>query len=354
MEISCYPHLTISPLCIEPCSLRLSNMSERKFSINTVAVMVVNGLESPAILWTEPGRNGGLWSTTRISRGTILFEERPALILPRNCDPNAIMQALLCLEPPIDNTLYNRHPHPVPSQWGIYDTHAMPCGSHLEARCLCTKASRFRSSCSPNVQFAWIESKAAMRFWTLRQIEASEELFVSYDVGGLLKTREERIRRGCDKFGDHRGCIPCRQATYASDRERAWLGSVILPPPNTDSLMDSIALVSSNLPNYTRSKQTLQVKRALDGLRSEDLHFYRDTLLYDGFTLCARSNDRNNAMGWLAMAKQAAITSAANGDARDRLKLNDMTIWEANPDRYPNWGKGPQTMVEGPPLNPLD
>ena len=87
--------------------------------------------------------------------------------------------------------------------------------------------SRFNHSCRPNVHHSWQEDRQVQVLTAARDIEASEELCISYlSLLGLCAPRRERLGELSDRFGFDCLCGACARGGGASDWRRERLAQL--------------------------------------------------------------------------------------------------------------------------------
>lgn len=171
----------------------------------------------------------GVVATNAITRGTRILEEPPLfkLILARG--EGATAQALKALsEKDIEGFLRLTNCHPnMPLLSGIVETNSMPCGATgigpIAAKAgLFLTASRFNSSCRPNVNNIWHEESQTIRIYALRDIADGEELCLCYV--SLLDTKAERHKDTMRAFAFECTCVACRltgvEASISDNRRK--------------------------------------------------------------------------------------------------------------------------------------
>lgn len=223
-----------------------------------------------------PGCGKGYRAITTISRGSLILEEIPCIILQPGENTTQRINTLfnqltttqqqyfatLAISPPFltDALDLNRK---------RFLTNALPCGRRAG---LFLIAARFNSSCRPNMHYYWNETRSTMEFRAMRDIAPLEEVCIAYDPKSLLQPRvmrQEIIRRTSGFHCSCPACIPSLKGYVCvlllsisliflyrdlagqdrqtfSDNTRNWLRSVILPPtpPTMSSPLNSIRTVS--------------------------------------------------------------------------------------------------------------
>lgn len=125
---------------------------------------------------------------------------------------------------------------------------ALPCGTNPQTGVnlagLFLDASRFNSSCRPNIHHHWNEELGVMFFRAMRPIVAGEELCISYDIEGLFTGRDTRMRRLFDRAKFWCICEVCNAPSGNSDQTREFLGRFIRQDPDTNDPHGGIQRVS--------------------------------------------------------------------------------------------------------------
>lgn len=161
------------------------------------------------------GKGKGLVATTRIAKGTRLLSEVPIFRVPRDKNDIKDLERIVadevkCLGDDqrraffdLTNIYGNAHSEAL----GIARTNVLPLGSGARAGGLFLEASRINHSCRHNAQNTWNENIGRLTIHALRDIEAGQEITISY----LVTTSEyaERWRFLKDKFKFECKCELC-------------------------------------------------------------------------------------------------------------------------------------------------
>ena len=179
-------------------------------------------------------RGKGIVATRAIKRGEFLFSEPPLFTLPPSPTNSTILGSLArCTRDEQRQyfSLSNSYRNRLLPALAIWETNFLLLGNGnnpkvvpapgQELAGIFLTASRFNSSCTPNVSKAWDEIRNVMVFRTLRDIQEGEELCFNYcDV---LATKDERKRILQDEFGFECNCSACLlegDEAAESDRRR--------------------------------------------------------------------------------------------------------------------------------------
>lgn len=178
------------------------------------------------------GKGKGLVATTRIAKGTRLLSEAPVFTVPRD---NSNIQAL---EGIVENEvkrlnddqrreffdLTNIHGNAHSRALGIARTNVLPLGSNARYGGLFIEASRINHSCRHNSQNTWNENIKRLTVHALRDIEAGQEITISY----LASTSEyaDRQRFLKEKFKFECRCELCSLPRAQRKRSDARLRKI--------------------------------------------------------------------------------------------------------------------------------
>jgi len=185
----------------------------------------------------------------------------------------------------------------------------------------------FRPSCTPNVHQKWIEASGLMEFVAIRPIRLGDILCISRDIQGLLLSRQDRSTQ-LQQYGIVCDCQACQPGNLITNGRRETIRRVIRDPP---------------VP--TAQAQLLLIRTALNLMAAEGLHHWRDTLFFDGFSLCAQVQDRANAQLWINKAwDQTSITLSPQDSRRQ-----EVTALRTNPTSWHRWAESPPAILFPPP-----
>ncbi|KIM20118.1 hypothetical protein M408DRAFT_13160 [Serendipita vermifera MAFF 305830] len=231
----------------------------------------------------------GYVTTEQIPRGALILTKTPWFsLLPMNFHiPLRYTQAAEwdSLQPVASGAIFAHG-----SDYEKFKINALPCGVYRIPGSAITErvlgcfllASRFNSSCRPNVHAYWNETNGCMEFRAVRDISDFEELLISYNPDMLLLEAKERQLRTLEEFGFRCHCDVCANPDPYSDSRRRHLKKIVADPGDEiDLLTDAIAM-----------------------LAEEGLYHYGDTLLFDLFRARLRAKDENavhslrNALEW--------------------------------------------------------
>ncbi|KDQ58529.1 hypothetical protein JAAARDRAFT_34344 [Jaapia argillacea MUCL 33604] len=261
--------------------------------------------DKPFTIQPLPHKGLGVIATRPIAQGEEILSESPLFTQSIARSAHTIARSLSLLtkhEQEQYLALSNCHQAQLPPLLGIFETNALPCGENnaelglrADRAGIFLQASRFNSSCTPNVNNCWINSKKVISIHALRDIAEGEELYLCYT--GMLDVRDKRRRLLKEKFGFDCHCEACGRVgkeLKESDRRRQTI----------QRLIDEIPACHSLPADGVR-----KVKTALALLRSEGIALYEDTLSYDAFQFCVASSDFQSAKMWARKAYEAAILS---------------------------------------------
>lgn len=162
-----------------------------------------------------PGKGMGMLATKAIPRGTRILTETPLFKLNLTRGETKIAAALKTLSAKdIERFLRLANCRPeIPLLSAIFETNALPCGLNgggniATSAGLFIAASRFNSSCRPNVNNTWNEATQTIRIHALRDITEGEELCLCYT--SMMGTKAERQECTQRKFAFTCTCTACQ------------------------------------------------------------------------------------------------------------------------------------------------
>lgn len=199
-----------------------------KFAVN------IEEQEETLFVQDVPGGGKGIVAARSIRRGEFLFSEPPLFTLPPSPTNSNVLGALSkCTRDEQRQyfSLANSYRMRLLPALAIWETNFLLLGNGNNPKTIPQPAqdlagifllaSRFNSSCIPNISKSWDELRNVMVFRTLQDIQKGEELCFNYcDV---LATQEERKRILLDEFGFECTCIACLQEgeeAVESDKRR--------------------------------------------------------------------------------------------------------------------------------------
>lgn len=190
-------------------------MKETPGIVDSPGKEVVEPAGKPYAIRAIPGKGKGLVATTRIAKGTRLLSEVPIFRVPRDNPDIEALERIVANEVnglngdqqraffDLTNIYGNAHSQAL----GIARTNVLPLGSNAHAGGLFLEASRINHSCRHNAQNTWNENIGQLTVHSLRDIEAGQEITISY----LASTSEyaERQRYLKEKFKFECKCELC-------------------------------------------------------------------------------------------------------------------------------------------------
>ncbi|KAI0346654.1 SET domain-containing protein [Trametopsis cervina] len=288
-----------------------------------------------------PNKGKGLVAARPIRRGEFLFSETPLFTLPPSPTNSMVLGALAkCTREQQCEyfTLANSYRKKLLPALAIFETNFLLLGRGLlkadpqaaESAGIFLQASRFNSSCTPNVNKIWDDLHGVMVFRTLRDVVEGEELCFNYcDV---LATREQRTRELSTEFGFDCICEACcleGEAALDSDRRRSSIAR----------LFDEIG--------QCWKEPTLGIRKiqlALCMLKEESLVHHEASFCYDAYQFCVSVSDFQNAKKWIRRAWEVScITSGQDSNAARMFK-----IYYANPRSHQLAALLPKMTLSGP------
>ncbi|THG94315.1 hypothetical protein EW026_g7128 [Hermanssonia centrifuga] len=288
------------------------------------------------------GKGKGILAARPIRRGEFLFSEPPLFTLPPSPTNSTILGSLAkCTREEQRQyfALANSYKTRLLPALAIFETNFLLLGNgnlqverKQDTAGIFLLASRFNSSCTPNVSKSWDELRNVMVFRTLRDIEEGEQLCFNYC--GVLATKAERRRELLDEFGFECTCSACQlegEEALESDKRRSAIAR----------LFEEVG-GCGNEPTLGIRK----IKLALRMLKEESLVHYEASFCYDAFQFCVLVSDFPNAKAWIRRAWEVSCyTSGPDSNAARMFKM----YW-ANPRSHQLAGTLPKTTLSGPDL----
>lgn len=285
-----------------------------------------------------------------IPRGTLLLRESPAILIPQgNIQEDRdgmIGDAVANMRPQeLNNFGKLQVTQPFVNSGpivGRFLTNALKCevenGAHFAG--LFFMACRFNSSCIPNVHQHWDGTSMTMQFRAMTDIQPNQELYICYSIRNLTHRRAERRARIQQTCGYECQCVVCLQPNADSDARRERVGRA-LGIQNRDAYAAVIPNVSThNARGRIKGLSKIQFNMVIGALRDLDrerMHHYRDTLLYDGYSICVAAGDGNNAMLWLRRAYEAVVAVVGPQDPRAQMVVAELNAMPRQQFYWDGW-----------------
>jgi len=175
------------------------------------------------VLQPIPGKGKGLIATRAIKPGDLILSESPLFTTASLTNPATFEQDLAAIIKglPKDGqraflSLHNNNPSAEPFS-NIVRSNGYPLGPNSEIGAIFPLVARLNHSCRPNAQHAWNAARGLEVVHAVRDIQAGEEITLSYLAGGPFSERQTRLR---EYFGFVCRCEPCSlpaKALEASD-----------------------------------------------------------------------------------------------------------------------------------------
>jgi len=284
------------------------------------------------------GKGNGIVACRPFSRGDIVFSEKPLFVQPHNATALTISKALSNCSPAEQReffSLHNCHQSVAPFM-GIFKTNCLPCGQndeHTSAEMggLFLVGSRFNSSCVGNINNRWSKVKGILEFRALRPISVGEELCITYTSPVAERAIRQRDLKA--KFGFTCACEACALKGTESKQSDARRRSL-------DHLVNN---------GFARAFRRIGpediLAEAFEGLRlvkREKLFVYEWHFYFDGFEICAKVSDWENAKKWAGKAYEASC--AVYGE---EISAEEKGYME-NPQTFKLAGTLPKRKLKGP------
>lgn len=198
-----------------------------KFAVN------IEEQEESFFVQDVAGKGKGIVAARSIRRGEFLFSEPPLFTLPPSPTNSTILGALTkCTREEQRQyfALANSYKSRLLPALAIFETNFLLLGNgtlqadrrQKDMAGIFILASRFNSSCTPNISKSWDEIRNVMVFRTLRDIAEGEELCFNYC--GVLGTKQERKQELLEDFGFDCICSACQldgEEALESDKRRS-------------------------------------------------------------------------------------------------------------------------------------
>ncbi|KAE9367180.1 SET domain-containing protein [Stipitochalara longipes BDJ] len=161
------------------------------------------------------GKGLGFVATSKISNGTRILLERPLFKAPGSTEDISSAEIIVLREVKSLTkeqqlaffALQNVQGRKCTPELGIVITNMLPLGESNGGG-LFLKASRINHSCQPNAQHAWNDVLGHLTVHALRDIEADDEITISY-ISGVSPGYAERQRHLMDAFSFSCACELC-------------------------------------------------------------------------------------------------------------------------------------------------
>lgn len=207
-----------------------ANVSQPSMHSASAVSNIEESAEEAFCVQEVPRKGKGLVAVRAIKRGELLLAENPLFTLPSSPSNSTILTALAgCSRDEQQQyfSLCNSHREDLLPAQGIFDSNALLIPSSEpdeQYEGLFLLASRFNSSCAPNVSKCWDPTLQAMLFRTLRDVEEDEELCFNYC--DILGTRQQRRDQLLEERNFQCGCDVCElseEQSKASDDRRTTI-----------------------------------------------------------------------------------------------------------------------------------
>jgi len=160
-------------------------------------------IDTPFTIVPIEGKGQGVIARRFVSKGELVLAEPPLIVQsPRDMTPESIRLALSQLPTAKQReylSLANCHRKAMHALLGIFQTNSFPLGNSSELTGeradqsgIFLQASRFNSSCLPNIIHVYDENTRKENLYAVKDIAEGEELCVSYLAALLFHPRAER------------------------------------------------------------------------------------------------------------------------------------------------------------------
>ncbi|KAH7928873.1 SET domain-containing protein [Leucogyrophana mollusca] len=282
----------------------ISGAGAPEVSAATNTESVTQGNTSPNPLgfgvWEAGKRGQGAFANDGYQRGDLIVAERPLYRVSHSSTAavhsaiSKLSEAELKQYKSLRNSFSQDPTLSRDPLLGIHQTNAIDTQDGIV---LCLAISRFNHSCSPNARYSWHAGSGRQRVYALREIQAEEEIFVSY-IGGRnvygssRKDRQKRLQR----YGFTCACAVCtlpRQESAASDTRRI-----------------EVAKIWERIPFYGPSQTSLRlhaIVRALRLLEEEGYAADADDFTNDAAKICSAHGDWASVRYWAAKTYESRV-----------------------------------------------
>ncbi|KAF2668075.1 SET domain-containing protein [Microthyrium microscopicum] len=250
-----------------------------------------------------PGKGRSLIAHSVIPRGTRILCEKPLLRagpMPLD-DLEAFLGSMLKAMTKANQrqflSLHNNFPGKRPFG-GIFRTNALPCGSGSALGCVYPIASLINSSCIPNAHNNWNGEMEHETIHAIRDIEAGEEITISYNDGSTFSARQTSLKASFGFQCKCRTCLFPPSLLEASDRRRQTI----------ERLDGNIMVLAS-----TRGKRTECLKACKDMVQLLEEEFSDAAVVlnarvyYDAFQVSVANCDEARASIFAQKAYEARV-----------------------------------------------
>jgi hypothetical protein len=161
------------------------------------------------------GKGHGVLATCKILKGTRILSEKPIFVVPRTVNDldiveRVIIKSLARLDEGQRKAFFaltNIHGTKHSAALGIARTNILPLGAAAVEGGLFLQASRFNHACSHNAQNTWNTDTNQLTIHAFKDIEAGEEICISYlDGSENYRTRQRNLK---DRFAFECSCNLC-------------------------------------------------------------------------------------------------------------------------------------------------
>ena len=267
---------------------------------------------------TVPGKGKGLVARCNIARGTRILYESP-LFTTHNLSPISLMESTIATKlKSLSKTqqrqflmLHNNFPGKHPFS-GVVKTNALPCGSDSLIGGIYPSICLINHSCLPNAHNNWNSDTKCETIHAIRDINAGEEITITYDKGGSSDSRHTHLKDG---FGFDCSCELCSLSLpelQISDARRLQIQHL------DDAIGDPIRVMTRPDDCLADCHSLLQV---LDEEHHRDVGAWIPRLYYDTFQISITHGDQARASVFAERAyKSRVICEGEDSPATQKVK----------------------------------
>ncbi|KAI0761262.1 hypothetical protein BD413DRAFT_617143 [Trametes elegans] len=292
------------------------------------------GISEVFLVQDIEGKGKGIVAARPVTPGELILQEAPLMTLRNTVSPEAVAAALapltrseqLCFFSLAN--IWKGRQHPLV---GLWLTNALPCGTADDpdgeeegVEGIFPVASRFNTSCRPNVYPWWNPLVQKLSFRAVRDVDEGEELCIpSLELLAPHQTRQMIYR---DHLNFECRCEACDVADYE------WL--------ERDRRRSEIVRIRREAHDYVDPSFALRkIRRAIELLKEEGiLELYGNIFYMHGYRFCALAGDAESARAWAQKAWEVeCITKGPESESACHwLALVD------HPENSEHFGRSPR------------
>lgn len=277
-----------------------------------------------------PGKGKGLIATRLLTPGTCIIDE-PALFTTETLtnpstmdkDLGSIVKALPRDDQRAFLSLHNNFPGQPSPFSNIVRSNGYPLGPSSEIGGIFLETARMNHSCLPNAQHAWNAKLARMLVHVVREIQAGQEITLSYILGGPSSVRQPELKT---YFGFDCACELC---SLPAQRKKL-----------SDERLSKAQKLDAGIGDQDRVKRVPEraltdCRALLEIYRAEEILDLRlARLYYDAFQICALHSDAARASVFARREMEARIVC----EGPDSVEAAKTEVFVEAPEKFEGFG----------------